>query len=750
MRPRSPLALRGAVLWALLSVCLSAPALDLSFDISQYAHTAWGTREGFTVGRINAIAQTPDGYLWLGSEFGLYRFDGVRAVQWLPPGGQRLPNTYIRSLLAARDGTLWIGSYAGLVSWKNNQLTQYPELSGQEVGALLEDREGTVWAGTGYQTVSGKLCAVRRKSVQCVADGRFGNAVYSLYEDSRGTLWVGAVNGLWRWKPGPPEFFPTPDRILSLGEDQGGRLLLLMRGGIREVVGETIRAYPLSATGLLELLFRDHDGSLWIGMQHGLLHVHAGKTDTFMKPDGLSGEVISAIFQDREGNIWVATDNGLDRFRELAVVPLSAGQGFYEVDRTAAVLAARDGSIWTSNSDLLNRWREGQVTVYRGSRKASSQGPEGEPPVREIVDPALQGEIMGSLFEDHRGRIWASTIPRAVYFEKDRFVPLNSTAPCKFIHSFAEDTAGDIWISAHEFLCHLHGDTLVEQIPWSGLGTNDFAETMVGDPVRGGLWLGLFKGGVKYFKDRQIRASYAGADGLGDGRVNSLRLDRNGAIWAATVGGLSRIQDGRVITLSHKNGLPCDNLDWSIEDNAQSLWLNMACGLVRITHAELDSWQADSGRTVQITVFDSSDGVKSHAFYISTTPHVAKSPDGRIWFTNLDGLSFVDPQRLPVNRLPPPVHIEQVIADGKTYVGSGGLRLPPLVRDLTIDYTALSFVAPEKVRFRFRLEGQDKDWREVVNYREVQYSNLAPRHYRFRVIASNNSGVWNQEGAILD
>ncbi|MBV8630493.1 MAG: PAS domain-containing protein, partial [Silvibacterium sp.] len=657
-------------------------------------------------------------------------------------------------LLAARDGTLWIGTYAGLVSWKDDNLSQYPQLAGLEVGALVEDREGTVWAGTGYQTVVGKLCSIRRKIVQCVGDGRFGNAVYSLYEDKAGTLWVGAVNGLWRWKPGPPKFFPTPDRILSLGESDDGKLLLLMRDGIEQVVDGTLKAYVLPSSGLLELLFRDRDGGLWIGMQHGLLHVHRGNTDTFMKSDGLSGEVITAIFEDREGNVWAATNNGLDRFRELVAVPLSAKQGFAEVNRTASVLAGRDGSVWTSNSDLLNRWREGQVTIYRGNRKGRSNGPEERStgaPVREVIDPSLQGEIMGSLFEDHRGRIWASTIPRAVYFKNDHFVPLNSTAPCKFIHSFAEDSGGDIWISAHEFLCHLHDDRVVEQISWARLGTNDFAETLVGDAVRGGLWLGLFKGGVQYFKDGQIRASYSSTDGLGEGRVNSLRLDRNGAIWAATVSGLSRIQNGRVTTLSRKNGLPCDNLEWAIEDDTHSLWLDMACGLVRIPRAELDAWEGDSERTVHVTVFDSSDGVKSHSFYISTTPHVAKSPDGKIWFTNLDGLSFVDPRRLPTNKLAPQVHIEKIAADDKTYDDpSNGLRLPPLVRDVTIDYTALSLVAPEKMRFRYKLEGQDTEWREGVNDRQVQYSNLPPSHYRFRVIASNNSGVWNKQGATLD
>ena len=287
------------------------------------------------------------------------------------------------------------------------------------------------------------------------------------------------------------------------------------------------------------------------------------------------------------------------------------------------------------------------------------------------------------------------------------------------------------------------------------MGGKGFAETLLSDPVRGGLWLGFFKGGVAFFKDNQIRASYATIDGLTEGRVNSLRLDSDGALWAATTGGLSRLKDGHITTLTRNNGLPCDSLDWAIEDDAHSLWLNMACGLVRIARPELDTWIADSKRAVQVTVFDSSDGVKSHAFYLSTTPHVAKSSDGRIWFSTWQGLSVFDPQHIPANKLPAPVHIEQVIADGKTYwqnldETSLDVRLPQRPRNLEIDYTALSFAAPEKNRFKYKLEGYDPEWIDAGNRRQAFYTNLPPRKYRFRVVASNNSGVWNEAGAPLE
>ena len=276
---------------------------------------------------------------------------------------------------------------------------------------------------------------------------------------------------------------------------------------------------------------------------------------------------------------------------------------------------------------------------------------------------------------------------------------------------------------------------MVEQIPWARLGRKDFAYALLPDPVQGGLWLGFCQGGVAYFKDGQVRASYAVADGLGEGRVENLQLDRDGTLWAATEGGLSRVKDGRVATLTSKNGLPCDTVHWVMEDDDHSFWLYTACGLVRIARPELDAWVADSKRTIQTTVFDSSDGVRSHADTVSGySPRVAKSTDGKLWFLPGDGVSVIDPRHLPFNKLPPPVHIEQITADRKTYDASSNLRLPALTRDLEIDYTALSLVAPEKIRFKYKLEGHDRDWKDVGNERKAFYTNLRsaqlplPRH----------------------
>jgi len=462
----------------------------------------------------------------------------------------------------------------------------------------------------------------------------------------------------------------------------------------------------------------------------------------FAQSDSLSGDGVGGLFQDREGTIWVGTFGGLDRFRDFAVATFTGKQGLLH-DSVVFALAAKDGSIWLATPAGLNRWTGGQM---------ASLGKQ---------DKKLNGHIAHSLFQDSRGRIWVSTVEGGGYLEGERFTPVTGV-PGGPVHGIAEDTAGSLWIANQlEGLLHLVGDRLTEQIPWTGLGHKDNASALIADPAQGGLWLGFHYGGVAYFKDGRVRAAYASSDGLGEGRVNTFRLDADGALWAATDRGLSRLKNGRIATLTSRNGLPCDAVHWSIEDDIGSVWLYMPCGLARVARPELEAWaraaDKDKGgdaKRIQATVFDSSDGVRTHGVAGGYGALVAKSSDGKLWFLPWDGVSVIDPRHLPFNKLPPPVHIEQITADRKTYEvassASGGMPLPALTRDLRIDYTGLSLAVPEKVLFKYKLEGFDNGWQDAGNRRQAFYTNLPPRKYRFRVMACNNSGVWNEAGTFLD
>jgi signal transduction histidine kinase/ligand-binding sensor domain-containing protein len=740
----------AALAGLLLALSPSAFALNPSLDVSQYAHFAWRFRDGFGKGYINSMAQTPDGYLWLTTDFGLLRFDGIKAVPWQPPSGQPLPSEFVVRVLRARDGTLWIGTRNGLASWKDGKLTQYPELAGLVVGPMIQDHEGVIWAGARPAVGSGKLCEIRESGIRCSERSEVGRGVFGLYEDRKGNLWVGTLEGVWRWKPGPPQFYPVPnqsDGIQDMVEDEDGSVLICVPGAIKRLVDGKAQAAYLLPAGMrgfqIHRMLRDRDGGLWVGTRGGgIAHLYRGRTDVFSQSDGLTDGTISALFEDHEGNIWAATNGGLDRFHELPVVNYSANQG---IARPAGpVLSTTDGSIWFPTLDGLERFQNGHFTGYRGIAPA-------KPGAHDIAVPGLPDRQLRSLFQDSHGRVWISSQTGIGYLEDGRYV--STPAPGGMIDALAEDSEANMWIANQNAgLFRLSPDNEVQQIPWAALGRKDTAMASAADVERGGVWLGFYEGGIARFQDGRVRASYSAADGLGAGDVSDLRFDKQGALWASTAGGLSRLKEGRIITLNSRNGLPCDAVHWSAEDDAQSVWLMMACGLVRVARSELDAWAAAPnklGFALHPTVFDNSDGVSLSTF-IGYTPHVAKSADGRLWFYAPDGISVVDPRRLAVNKLPPPVSIEQIKADGKPFALKQGLRLPAGVRDVWIDYAALSLSAPEKTRFRYKLEGQDPNWIEVTNDRKAQYSNLPPRNYRFRVMAANNSGVWNEAGTSLD
>ena len=753
-----------AVAAAVLTWCPPASASTPTLDVSQYAHTAWTVADGFTKGAIYTVAQTPDGYLWLGTEFGLLRFDGVRTTPW--PSDKVLPSSQINTLLTGRDGTLWIGTSKGLASWKDGTLTAYADLAGHSMNRMVEDRDGAVWA-FGMTLPTGKVCTIRHGGVRCWGEGApFGSRVTMMYEDLKGDLWLGEPHGVWQWNQGRPQFHPlASDKFVQgLSEDADGVLLVLLSGRIYRMVDGMVReAYRLPGTiGQLTTRFRmlrDRDGGVWIGaLGGGLAHLHDGKIDLFSESDGLSSDSVSELFQDREGNIWVATHGGLDRFRELPVTPFTTRQGFSS-HRVLAVLASRDGSIWVRTFDGLNQWKAGQVTVHREVSDLSEPTTPGTVPPATGDGADSTGSYQtsgGSLFEDEHGRIWLSSTRSIGYLDHGRFVAVRGV-PGGRVHAIVGDLKGNIWF-LHEThgLLRLAHDHLVEQISWAQLGHADFADAAAVDPATGGLWLGFFRGGVDFVTDGQVRASYSATDGLAPGRVIDLRFGRDGALWVAAEGGLSRLKNGRATTLSSRDGLPCDAAHWTIEDNDGDVWLSMPCGLVRIARTELDAWTsaADGKRPappkLRLRVFDSSDGVRSRAKPGPFSPHVTKATDGRLWFFPLEGLSAMDPRRMSLPRLPPPVHIEQIGADSQSFSPASEVRLPPLVRDLSIDYTALSFAALEKLTFRIKLEGRDREWHDVGNRRQAFYTNLRPGRYRFRVTASNDSAAWNAAGAAVD
>jgi signal transduction histidine kinase/ligand-binding sensor domain-containing protein len=732
----------------LVAWSVRAFALDPALDIDQYAHSSWKYADGFSPGTITTIAQTTDGYMWLGTGFGLLRFDGVRSVQWQPPPGQSLPGSQIYSLLATRDGSLWIGTLEGLARWKDGRLTVVQRQTGFRVAALAEDSEGTVWTGVQLAGGGARLCQVRSEILECQGDdGVFGRYIAALHVDRRGALWVAGSRSLWRWKPGPPKghVLPSETRLGGAAEDASGAMLVVTVSGVYRVVdGDAEARLVVAPEGAVSphRILVDRGGSLWMGTgESGLLRKAGGQVQRFNAANGLSADSVSRVFEDHEGSIWVATQDGIDRFREYAISTFSVKQGLSST-LGAAVLATRDRTLWIATRASLDRWRDGEKSTFRA---------------REGLPQRLGWGFDSSLLEDSRGRLWIATTRGTGYVENDRFVAI-AGIPDGGIDALSEDASGNVWIAHRSAgLLRVSRDRKVSLWPWEKLGHKDSATRVLADANRGGLWLGFLLGGVSFLAGSDVKESFTPDKGLAAGRVHDLRLDRDGALWVAAEGGLSRIRNGQVATLSARNGLPCDSVFWSIDDDADSTWLRTKCGVLGIPKAELAGWATvvdrgtDASPVFHSTLLDNADGARGSEVISSFSPLATKAWDGKLWFIAVNGLATIDPRRLRRNPLPPPVAIEEVIADRISYPRAGSpIRLPPLVRDLQIDYTALSFVAPEKNRFRYKLEGRDRDWQDAGNRRQAFYTDLDPGDYRFRVIASNNSGVWNEQGATLD
>jgi signal transduction histidine kinase len=448
--------------------------------------------------------------------------------------------------------------------------------------------------------------------------------------------------------------------------------------------------------------------------------------DHFVKEDGLTGNSVERLYEDAEENLWVVTASGLDVFRDLKVATFSTAQGLSS-DHVQSVLAARDGSIWIGNSHSLD--------VLRGNKMASIHTRDG-----------LPGHRVTSLYQDHKGRIWVGVDRTLDIYERGKFrgVPGSDGLPLGIVIAISEDTDRNIWVVAAQApgqrVFRIADDRVVQEFSES-----EIPETRVLAPdPRGGLWLGLYNGSLAHYRAGKFEIV---AKDLSPRGVLSLAVDRDGSVWIATRTGVFCWREGILKRLDLTNGLPCEEIAAIIKDDEGALWLYSKCGVVSISLSELDRWWQHPESKIQTRVFDALDGAQ---IALSTfQPQASKSPDGRLWFTNDTILQSIDPRHLNDNRLVPPVHIEQVVADGKTYGVGQTLHLPARTRDIEIDYTALSFRVPLKVRFRYELEGRNTEWQDAGTRRQAFFSDLKPGSYAFHVMACNNDEVWNEAGASI-
>jgi signal transduction histidine kinase/ligand-binding sensor domain-containing protein len=741
--------LAGAVCLCLTAflLCPDARALDPGRHISQYAHTAWRIQDGYFGRTPQVIAQTGDGYLWIGTAAGLIRFDGVRFTPWSPPAGEQLPSSDIVSLLGARDGSLWIGTMAGLSHWRNGKLSHYVNRRGV-IASIFEDRNGVVWVARARpEDTTGPLCQVSGSELRCYgkADG-FSTSTGSMAvtEDGLGNLWVGYDTGLARWKAGTSAVYSPsglklnggmagitgiaakPDGSLWVGIAPSGPglgLEKLIDGQWKPLVTPELDGQTLEVA----TLFQDREGALWVGtLKQGIYRLYHDKVEHFVSNEGLSGNYVQRFFEDHEGNLWIVTSKGVDKLRDTAVVTYSTREGLAseEVD---SVFASRDGTVWIGGTDSLDALRENKVSSIQAGK-------------------GLPGAQVTSLFEDHTGVLWVGLDRTLTIYEHGIFKRIDRPdgSPMGLVVGITEDVENNIWVETSgtpRALLRIRDLKVREQFPAPQMPA---ARRISADPS-GGIWLGLMDGDLVRYRHGTTDVFHFKPVRLPG--VEQVSVDRDGSVLAATEFGILGWKNGRQQTLTAGNGLPCGGAYGFVFDRSGALWLTTQCGLVEITRAELETWWEHPEVRLNPKVFDPADGFQPGAPPFAAA---ARSSDGRLWFANAGTLQMIDPEHLTANTIEPPVHIEEVVADRTSYLPQDGIRLKPHTRDLDIRYTALSFVDPQKVLFRYMLQGQDTSWRDVGERREASYTNLAPGHYRFRVIASNNDGVWSKTGAELN
>jgi signal transduction histidine kinase/ligand-binding sensor domain-containing protein len=718
----------------------AAFALDPHKAITQFVHTAWTEKDGAPAD-IEAITQTKDGYLWLGTPTGLFSFDGMRFARFQPRAGEDLSATLIRQLLATRDGSLWIVFFSGSVNrLLNGHVTSYSEREGLPATfALVECQDGSLIAGTARGLARFKDGIWKDVTREWHFPDKQARTIYF---DRAGTLWVATENRIVYRPSGQKQFVDPVDATgppINFAEAPDDTIWISDTARAAHTVGRSgdHGAMTEVRVGADWVLF-DRNGGLWVGSAgDGLRRVahpngikghqiaqFGPEAEQFTAKDGLSGNFVHTLFEDREGNIWSGSTLGLDRFREGVFTPVSIPHS----DMPRGILGTRDGKLWTF----------GESETLRVS-------PPGD---HEVVPQGGQT----SIFEDESG-VLAVHFGYLSWFQQGRIDHVISfedshsgRVALRHLLGVARDREGGIWLfDRDQGLFRLANGALIkvanqwEQVYPAGVLYSDRSDR---------IWVGQYGQVALYYHGKsQI---FGTTDGVPPGTVCAIYHDRAGNVWAGGRGGLSKFENGRFHPLAKPNGLPAQSIYGMAEDDDGYWWIAADVGVLRIPAGELDRAVANPDYRIRYESFNTFDGLPGSPRSPFPMPKVARTADGRIWFATNNGIAYVDPRRIPKNDLPPPVHVETVKAGDRVLPPANGIVLTHNANNIEVDYTALSLSIPERVLFRYKLEDHDKEWQEPGTRRQAFYNDLRPGKYKFRVIACNNDSVWNEEGATLD
>ncbi len=704
------------IILSLILGAYPASAVDPTTSFPEYVSANWTHKDGLRSTFIRSIAQTADGYIWLGTTDGLLRFDGVRFVQWRTQEQHGLG--VVNALRAARDGSLLVGTEAGIVGRVQGE--HFVSLgSGAVVQGVLEDRDGTIWVASGDRLLHYRSVELSSTPAEVALPSTF---LSGPLQDPSGSIWVSTEDGVERL--GQNRFAKIRSGRMWLSQDANGAIWATREDGMSEPADTRSNFHQMSGRLSIHTVLRDSRGTTWIGtFGTGLFRVRRdeGKLERWTQSAGLVDDSISSLFEDREHNLWVGTRNGLERLHDSNIKTFTSRDGLAS-DEIVALASAPNGAVWAATSRGVNLVDHGHRDLY------------------------LKGAKVMAIASDPRGRIWAGTAAGVVRLINGQPESIPLSPQLTHVTAIAVDTRDGVW------LC----DAIRGLFRWSNGRASDFSQVpllkgksilTVAADSRGRVWFGLSHGGIVVFEDERFRA-FSPRDGLVGGSVNSITADDDGAIWIGAETGLSRFDGSKFVTWTKADGLPGERVLWVLSDHHGLLWVGFSFGIAAIKRTALDAAARNRSGRIEFDLLDSGDGLNGNPS-LNGQSSAIQSLDGTVWFQTSEGIGIIDPRRMSKNPVAPPVQIEAMTADGVRIDVGRPIRLRPRTRDVQFDYTALSFVEPRRVRFRYMLEGYDSAWQEADTRRQAFYTNLPPRRYRFRVLACNNDGVWNDEGASL-
>ncbi len=734
--------------WIIAGFARDTDSVVMRKAISQYTHEIWTTDNGLPQNSINAIVQTPDGYLWIGTQEGLVRFDGVRFTVFDKSNTAAINNNYITSLSVDRSGVLWIGTYeGGIAQYSKNtfsSLAPLPDLSNCHVRSVFKDSRGIVWIAARERGV----IRVLKNSYEIIdtTNGLNNGEAWCFSEDSVGNVWIGTEKGICIYQNGKFQYFNVlqgllSDYITALLSAPDNRMWIGTNRGIMNVPldlsdKKSFRTYT-TANGLPNKttysMQQEKNGDLWIGTRGGLARLFNNTFSTFTVANGLSYDHVSAIYIDRENNIWVGTDGGgLEVFRNGPFTTYTAKEGL------------PSNIIWTVFEDQANnKW----VGTDAGLLKMNDENLQLT--LFSKKDGLYDDEVY-TIAEDKNGTMWIGTvngINRIVNGKVEAVAPIRKTQGM-IASSIIVDSKNRVWAATSgSGVFKFENGNLSAVTTADGL-VNNYTSVLLED-AQGNVWVGTDGEGLSVISDKGI-VSYSMKDGLSSNFVHSFLQDREGTIWIGTFGGgLTRYKEGKFKSITSKQGLFDDVLFQILEDDFDRLWMTSNKGIFRADKKYLNDCADGIISSVPCIVYGKESGLKSTECNGGVQPAGWKARNGSLWFPTSYGLATIDPKQMVSNNTPPSVIIESFISDNRSIPIEDHLVVPSNNNHIEIHFTGLSFLSPSKIKFKVKMEGYDKEWENIDTRRTAYYTNLPSGTYTFHVIAANGDGIWNTTGASL-